>query len=180
MICCNRSKVDTVSVQLKFLRSELLYDIKNYAYIESDLMGAGVQDDKLVLHVKHLLADIGEKGNVDRVSRILSLVHAEVVEMLYPYTKRELTQEEITDILEEPAVYAVDMNVPTTMSRTTINYLSKLIHEYMVYRVMADWTSMTYREVSSIWQAKADGLKEDINRAKSHRRTNLLRTSSPY
>lgn len=180
MICCNRSKIDTVPVQLKFLRSELLYDIKNYAYIESDLMGAGVQDDKLVLHVKHLLADIGEKGNVDRVSRILSLVHAEVVEMLYPYTKTGLTHEEITDILEEPAVYAVDMNVPTTMSRTTINYLSKLIHEYMVYRVMADWTSMTYREVSSIWQAKADDLKEEINKKKIHISSPLIRKSSPF
>ena len=79
---------DSKTVRLKFLRSELLYDIKNYAFVEADVMGEERQ------HGQHVLAEIGEEGNVDRVNRILAVVHAAAVEMLYPYTKVE-PQEEV-------------------------------------------------------------------------------------
>ena len=53
---------NTRTVRLKFLRSQLLYDIKNYAFIEGDVMGEEKQ------HAQHVIVEIGEEGNVDRVS----------------------------------------------------------------------------------------------------------------
>ncbi len=166
-------------VVLKFLWTELLYDIKNYAYVESDVMeDAG--DGSANTHARHQTADIGEEGNVDRVRRILSVVHQEVIDMLYPYTKKEVVSEEISDVLEEPESYDITMNVPDSMSRTTMQLLSKLVHEYMVYRVLADWLSVTNAKASANWQGKADLTKKDIDLAKNMRREPLTRKTSPF
>lgn len=150
-------------VRLKFLRSQLLYDIKNYAYVEADVMGEEKQ------HAQHVLAEIGEEGNVDRVSRILAVVHAAIIEMLYPYTKAEPIEEEIDNCLYAPDAYEIELNVPTAMSRTTLHLLSRLIHEYMVYRVLADWLSITNPEAAANWLEKAEATEKEISKAKNQR-----------
>lgn len=151
------------TVRLKFLRSQLLYDIKNYAYVEADVMGEEKQ------HAQHVLAEIGEEGNVDRVSRILSVIHTSVIEMLYPYTKQIPIDEEIDNRLYTPDEYIVELYVPETMSRTTMHLLSRLIHEYMVYCVLADWLSITNPAASANWRNKADETEKEITRAKNQR-----------
>ena len=87
-------------------------------------------------HAQHMLADICEEGNVDRVSRILSVVHAAVVEMLYPFTKEAPADAEIDDKLEAPEQYEIVLAVPDGMSQTTVKLLSKPIQGDMVYRQM--------------------------------------------
>lgn len=154
---------NTRTVRLKFLRSQLLYDIKNYAYVEAHVMGEEKQ------HAQHVLAEIGEEGNVDRVSRILAVVHAAVIELLYPYTKVAPIEEVIDDCLFAPDEYVIELNVPTSMSRTTMHLLSRLIHEYMVYRVLADWLSITNPDAAGNWQAKAEATEDEIAKAKNQR-----------
>ena len=161
-------------VRLKFLRKEMLYDIKNYAFVEADVMGEEKQ------HAQHVLAEIGEDGNVDRVSRILAVVHTAVIEMLFPYTKAEPIEEEIDNCLHAPEEYVVEMNVPNTMSRTTMHHLSKLIHEYMVYCVLADWLSITNPHAAANWGAKAEAIKEEIEEVKNLRRKAFTRATHPW
>ena len=120
-------------------------------------------------HAQHVLAEIGEEGNVDRVSRILAVVHAAVIEMLYPYTKAEPIEEEIDNCLYAPDAYEIELNVPTAMSRTTLHLLSRLIHEYMVYRVLADWLSITNPEAAANWLEKAEATEKEISKAKNQR-----------
>ena len=64
---------------LIFRRDQLLYDIKNISYIEGSVLP---QDTEA--HNRHMVQDVGEEGNVDRVSRILDLCHAQAKELLYP------------------------------------------------------------------------------------------------
>lgn len=161
-------------VRLKFLRKELLYDIKNYAFVEADVMGEEKQ------HAQHMLAEIGEEGNVDRVSRILAVVHTAVIEMLFPYTKAEPIEEEIDNCLHAPDEYVVELNVPNTMSRTTLHHLSRLIHEYMVYCVLADWLSITNPQAAANWTAKAEAIKEEIEEVKNLRRKAFTRATHPW
>lgn len=160
-------------VRLKFLRSELLYDIKNYAFIEADVMGEDKQ------HAQHVLADIGEDGNVDRVSRILSVVHSDVIEKLYPYTKQMPIEEEVDDKLLTPEEYVIEMQVPDKVSRTTVLSLSRLIHEYMVYSVLADWLSITNPQAAAKWSEKADAMAKSIKREKNTRGV-LTRKTHPW
>lgn len=155
---------DTRGVTLTFLRDELLYDIRNYAYVEGDVMPEGGE------HNRHQTIDIGESGNVDRVTRLLDLVHQECVNMLYPFTKANVDDEETrSDVLEETPTYVISMSVPSDFSKTTADYLEKLIHEFMVYRVLADWLSITNPNAGERWRLRAEDalskLKEVRNMA---------------
>jgi hypothetical protein len=160
-------------VRLKFVRSQLLYDIKNYAYVEADVMGEEKQ------HAQHVLGDIGEEGNVDRVTRILAVVHSAARELLYPYTKEEPIEEEIDDCLFAPDEYIIEMRVPPKMSRTTVHLLSRLIHEFMVYCVMADWLSITNPDAAANWRAKAEATEDEIEKTKNQRGT-FTRKTHPW
>ena len=166
---------ETRKVTLVFHRSQLLYDIRNYAYIEGHVWGEEHQ------HAQHTLVEIGEEGNVDRVNRILGVVHAAVVEMLYPYTKQTAEdEEEICDRMWEPEDYRIEMQVPASMSRTTLHLLSKLIHEFIVARVLYDWLSITHPEAARNWLEKAMEAQEEIDSIKNTRTGKLLRPSHPF
>lgn len=165
----------TKNVTLKFHRAELMYDIENCAYIEGHVWGEENQ------HAQHTLVEIGEEGNIDRVSRILGVVHAAAIEMLYPYTKEEpIADEVMCDRLKTPEDYDISMQVPATMSRTTLQLLKELIHEFMVARVIYDWLSITHPEAARNWLEKALEAKEGINRIKNNRTGVLRRPSHPF
>ena len=163
------------NVTLVFHREQLLYDIRNYAFIEGHVWGEENQ------HAQHTLVEIGEEGNVDRVNRILAVVHAAAVEMLYPYTKEEpLEAEEICDRMWTPTDYKIQMRVPVTMSRTTLHLLNRLIHEFMVARVIYDWLSITHPEAARNWLEKAMEAQEEINIIKNSRNGALRRPAHPF
>ncbi len=178
MDCYDRDAPDdkaTRSVSLVFHREQLLYDIKNYAYIEGHVWGEENQ------HAQHTLVEIGEEGNVDRVNRILAVVHAAAVEMLYPYTKVEpMDNERICDRMWTPKDYEIEMRVPISMSRTTLHLLSRLIHEFMVARVIHDWLSITHPEAARNWLEKALEAQEEINSIKNMRIGVLRRPAHPF
>lgn len=165
----------TKNVTLRFHREQLLYDIKNYAYIEGHVWGEENQ------HAQHMLVEIGEEGNVDRVNRILGVVHAAAVEMLYPYTKQEpIDNEEICDRMWTPNDYRIEMKIPATMSQTTLHLLVRLIHEFMVSRVIYDWLSITHPEAARNWLDKAMEAQEEIDSIKHARGGALRRPSYPF
>lgn len=168
----------TKKVTLVFHRAQLLYDIKNYAYIEGHVWE---EDSPEIRHARHTLIEIGEEGNVDRVNRILGMVHAAAVEMLYPYTKQEPVDDEvICDCMWVPDKYQIEMHVPARMSRTTLHLLSKLIHEFMVARVIYDWLSITHGEAARNWLDKALEAEQEINSIKNNRTGTLRRPSHPF
>lgn len=177
MSCCvNSVEQQTRAATLVFKRAELLYDAKNYSFVEGDIMTAGDE------HVRHQVQDIGESGNVDRVTRILNLAHAECVEMLYPYTKEELQEEldELDDILKESDEYRIELTLPATFSLTTVKLLEHLLHEYMVCRVLADWMSITNPSSQANWETKLKSQKDKIQTSLVSRTGKLRRKCKPF
>lgn len=162
------------NVNLIFKRSEILYDVSNYSFIEGDIMKS---DDE---HLKHQVFDIGQKGNVDRVIRILSLAHAECVEMLFPYTNRETSNIILDNILSEPEEYHITMCIPNNFSETTVELLKNLIHEYLVCRVLEDWMSITKPESQANWREKLEAAKRKILVSLTSRGKVLRRKQSPF
>jgi hypothetical protein len=172
--CCKNGNRKPIGMELK--RSELLYDIKNYAYVEGEVM-----DEAKAGHERHQVQDVGEAGNVDRVTRVLDLAHAECLEALYPYTKVEIVPETVrNDALKEERVYCIHMMVPVDFSQTTANLILKSVHEYMVYRVMEDWLSITNPQASAKWKLKAEEMKENMREAISMRGGRVRRTLTPW
>lgn len=135
--CCKNLQV-SMNVTLIFKREELLYDIGNYAYVEGDIMPAKEEHDR------HQVMDVTEAGNIDLATRTLNLAHTEVLEALYPFTKKPVVDGEILDDeLVEPEKYEVEMKVPETFTHTNLEYLRWLIHEYLVARVLFEWMGLT-------------------------------------
>lgn len=161
---CGRQPTGKRLVVIILNSEQLLYDIKNYCYIEGDIMPEDTQ------HIRHTVQDVGEEGNVDRVTRILSLAHADVVERLYPFTQHEIHHPVVDDRLREKPVYGIFLNVPETYSQTTLNLLGGLIHELMVCTAMADWMSITNPPKEETWKRKAEATLTRINQVKSQTR----------
>lgn len=174
--CCHERKKRFKKVELVFKRAELLYDAENYSFVEGDIIG---EDGE---HSKHQVTDIGQSGNVDRVTRILNLVHAECVEMLYPYTKEEIPcrQELLDDVLSEPEEYSITLTLPEDFSLTTVRLLEHLIHEYLVCRVLADWMSITNPGSRANWEEKFRSIKVQIQTALVSRRGKVRRRCKPF
>lgn len=159
MGCCMEKEGRTLRVKLTFKRDQLLYDIRNNAYVESHVM----EPDKE--HARHMVADVGEEGNVDRMTRVLDLGVSMCREMLYPWAKREIEVTEMDDTLRERKQYVIEMSVPETMSQTTLRLVERLIHEYLVCRGVADWLSITNAEKAETWLAKAAEAESEIRTA---------------
>lgn len=175
--CCDNNKTSaTKTVTLAFHRRHLLYDVANYAFVEGEIVGEDAE------HVHHQVTDITEEGNVDRVTRVLNLAHAEVVELLYPYTKEEISDEGETldDAFTEPEAYEVMLRLPGDFSKTTVELLRQLIHEYLVCRVLHDWLTITYPESSVVWEAKLEAMRDKIRTALMSRMKTLRRRLSPF
>lgn len=175
--CCNKNNLEnqTKKALLTFLRPELLQDIANLAYVEGDM----IQTDNP--HEPHQLQDIVEDGNIERVTRVLDLTFAEIVEVFYPYTKMELEDDyRPNDIYHEQEAYRLHMTVPGTMSKTTIDYVEKLVHELLTCRVMADWCSITKPSAAANWIAKADDILSSIKTTLAHRGKRVRRPLTPF
>lgn len=168
MGCCMERKGGTLAVRLAFLRDELLYDIRNCAYVESHVMGPEAE------HARHMVADVGEEGNADRVTRVLDIGVSMCREMLYPWAKRDIVKTEFDDRLRERQEYVIEMEVPDTMSQTTLTLVERLIHEYLVCRGVADWMSVTNPQKEETWLTKAAEAEGEIRTA-IHSRTERKR-----
>lgn len=176
MVYCCGKEPKHKEATLTFKRTELIYDASNYSFVEADIMPEGDECRR------HQVFDIGQAGNVDRVTRVLNTAHAECVEMLYPYTKEEIPdeQEALDDVLKEPETYEIKLTLPETFSLTTLRLLEELIHEYLVCRVLADWMSITNPESEANWQRKFTTLREKIRTALVSRTKMIRRKLSPF
>ena len=170
--------VYTHKATLLFKRSELLYDIKNIAYVEGDVIKT---DDE---HDRHQIMDIGEDGNIDRVTRVMDLAIAHCRELLFPYSRVNVDEtEERNDVLVNPEEYNIELLLPDDFSKSTLTYLEKLIHEYLVYRVLMDWMSITNLinpKSAENWAAKMKSLQDEIESTLNARIHRVRRTQSPF
>ncbi len=175
MICC-QNKPQKKAATLIFKRAELLYDAENYSFVEGDIMET---DDE---HSRHQVFDIGQDGNVNRVTRVLNLAHSECVEMLYPYSKEEIpeNQEALDDVLAAPEEYVISLTLPEGFSLSTLKLLEHLIHEYLVCRVLADWMSITNPKSQANWESKMNSIKSKIQTSLVSRTGPVRRKLKPF
>lgn len=171
----DKTEGDRITAVLIFIRDEMIYDIRNYAYVEGSVLPKEVDP-----HNKELIQDIAEKGNVDIISRVLELTIAECREMLYPYTKRAIFNSELDDKLREPGRYYIKLSLPADFSQTTLEYLEQLIHNYIVYRALAEWMSITKPEKAEYWMMKAQNAESEILTNMNTRLAKVRRKLHPF
>ena len=145
-------------VGMIFYRRELHYDIANLAYVAGDVLPEDMQTGK------HQLQDIIQEGNVDETDRIVSLALQKCSEILHRYTRFENTCELFTDRQDKPPFWAMELGVPLTMARSTLEYIWRLIHQLCVYRALAFW-SLTTRTGGEDWAAMARETEMELESA---------------
>lgn len=144
------------NVTLTFKRAELLYDIKSICFVEGDTKKVDQEHDR------HQVMDVGEDGNVDRVTRVLDLTFAECVELCYPYSKTEVVDGLTQDDTLKEGDYVLTLSLRDTFSQTTIDLMRTSIHELLVCRGVADWMSITKKEAAADWLTKAEAAKQTV------------------
>lgn len=163
---------------LTFLREQLLYDIKNIAYVAGDVLPDEAQDSK------HQVQDICEDGNIDRVTRMLDLALSRCREKLYPYTKTEVVSGTVlNDVLTDTSTYRIDMLVPDDFSDTTVQYLEQLIHNLLVYYVLANWMSIANKadpKAAVYWAGMADSVEEEMKNNLNARIGRVRKSQTPF
>jgi len=164
---------EAVIVQTK---QRLIYDIANLAYVSGDVLGEDAQ------HVTHLVQEITEDGNADRVARVLDMAHEECVNALYPYAKEELPEEQIysDDAPLQRSVYAIALKLPEGFSQTTVRLLQNYIHEYMVCRALQDWFAIVYPAGSEVWAGKTELVRDKMRTILLARTGRIRRKMKPF
>lgn len=169
------NKIVYRDVSLSFARKSLLDDIQNYSFVEGDMMAG---DNELP---KHYVQDICGDGNIDRVQRVIELGLSEVEQLLFAFVKEKVEDDESRDNgLTESDSYTISMSVPADFAKSTLTYLSRLIHEYIVCRVLADWYSITNVESVAKWEVKMREAKEAISTCIHGRVGYVRRKTAPF
>lgn len=170
-----KEEAGRINAVLTFKRSELLYEVKNCSFIEGTVMETQSE------HNRHTVQDVGEEGNVDRITRMLDLAVAKCKEMMYPFTKTQVEELAAFDNkLREREVYGIVLSLPSGFSRTSLAYLEKLIHEFVVDRAMSEWMKLTNPSKVRLWEERQERSEVEIKAALMSRRTHLRRKQSPF
>lgn len=170
-----QKKETPINSTLIFKRSELIYDIENYAYVVGDVTATEN------MHQKHHIFDVAQDGNEDLATRVMNLAHAECVEFLYPYTKTELVEDEhLTDMLTAPEEYVIELSLPQQFSRTSLLLLKKLIHDYIVCRVLCEWFGIVHPDAHAKWALRIEDIRKQMKLALMGRRKPLRRKQSMF
>lgn len=167
MHCRKHGLGPDMEVCIEVDRAKVEYDTANYAFVEREV--AESEDS----HVLHQVSDIWDSGNRDLMERILDLAYAEVVELLYPYTKTPIDTAAGEGSETEGRNFRIEMRVPRQMSQSTLEYLHTLIHQYFVYRVMREWMSVanTVNPVSKAnYEEKIEEVRSKLRNAIKWRR----------
>lgn len=166
------------TVTLVYYRPQIIYNISNVAYVEGDVAPQDAQP------LRHHIQAIADEGNLDRINSLIDLAFAACVELLYPYTKQEIGEfaeyEDIDNRPDHVGILEVTLTLPSTFSATTLNLLAKLIDEYILCTVLAEWLNILDADASARWFLKAEAATERIKKALQQRIKRVRRRPSPF
>lgn len=172
---CKSSEKAKKRAFLTLYRDELLYDVKNVAYVIGDVHP---EEDS---HVAHQIQDVGEEGNIDRVTRMMDLAFAKCCNELYAHVKKDFEcGTERDDIGRERAYYRMEMLVPVDFAEPALTYLTRLVHEYIVDWVLFDWFSIAAPDKAESWGLKAGVMLDEMKSALTGRLGRTRKTLTPF
>lgn len=175
MSCDIEEKNGKIEVVMTFGRDDLIYDIANCAWLEGHMLA-----DDTPARIRQMIQDADERGNIDRITRVIDLKIAECREMLYPYVRHAIHKPVLDNRLKETAAYGIICQMPASCSQTTVTLLERLIHEYLVCCGMAEWMSLTNPERQAAWLMKAAEAEHGIQTCMNTRMGRVRRRMHPF
>lgn len=141
---------------LLFFDDELKYDIANCAKIQGDAEISKLEAGKGERMLSHYI-DVCQDQNMDWVNRILDLAISECEDATYIISRFDIDDNEVLDDeMPDKVEYAIELRIEDGFNDGTIRYLEKLIHDYMVARVLYEWAELTYPDFAKYWAEKME------------------------
>lgn len=156
---------------LELDKKELVYDIKNTAFIFAHSLSEEVSDV-----AKHNVYEVGEEGNRDKVARLLDEAVEDCREMLFMLTRVHCTSHDLVEDSDawekcvgapknEMDCYYLYMIFPYLASHTTLHTLAVYVHNYIVNKVMYQWMLLAYPSGAENFAVMVSDLEERIKKA---------------
>ena len=148
---------------IRLSRERLLYDISNNAYVVGESLPDG--DSRL----RHLVQDITEGQNRDRIDRVLWLAFCRTAHLF----GRLLASPPSPRHPQHPfagSEYVLTLRLGDTR-RATIDYWAILAYEMMTAAALADWLAVAAPDHALVWQQRAEATARQLSQsvATSHR-----------
>lgn len=137
-------KKKTTTAVIRLSKQRMIYDIANNAFV----VGETIEDAGS--HVKHLVQDVVEGQNIDRVYRVMSLAFCRVKDLLRQW------------VIDEEEEYVIRLVVPCGLARCTIDNWAILAYEYVTASAIADWLDITAADMAVAWKRKAEEAGEKL------------------
>lgn len=150
---------------IEFKAENLLYDIRNIAFITGDQM-PGQPDEKLRANVQ----DVDAEGNIDFLRRKMELAFCDIRECLYTYTAHTIRHTEADN--DDPGntrAYTFLLRLPPFFSKTTLRLVKNLIHEYIVDDTLFEWFSIAKKDEAELYYRKRENVRERLRECMEHR-----------
>ncbi len=164
-ILCRRAPVRpsiipsaTADTRLRIYRDELLYDIESICYLEALSLESREADSS----VPHIIYNVCGAANIDRVLRLIGSVYAHAAELLSSIGKKECITQSVDNRLLSPEFFDICLNQQCKIAASMISHLTHLVHQYIVYRVVAEWMSVPNPTASTKWGDKAALIAAEI------------------
>ncbi len=157
--CGDNSDKETEIVRTKLSKEDILYDIANLGYIEGDVVGEDA------IHVKHVIQDICQEGNVDRVERILELVWLRCLDILSPVSAPD-------EELDRYEVLVAVKRIVLRRHSAAVRSIPALVRELMTATVLWEWLGISNARAAEKWGIKCEDLWDRL-------RSIVLRLQSP-
>ncbi|MBR6182747.1 MAG: hypothetical protein IKQ77_16260 [Prevotella sp.] len=153
-----KKKTKTTTAIIRLSKQRMIYDIANNAFV----VGETIEDAGP--HIRHLVQDVVEGQNIDRVCRVMSLAFCRV---------KDLLRQWVVDVEETGCSLSTHQNageeeyvlrivVPYGLPPCTIDYWVILAYEYVTASAIADWLGITAKDKAPEWQRKADEAAERL------------------
>ena len=131
---------------IRLSRERLLYDISNNAYV----VGESMPDDDR--HRRHLVQDITQDQNRDRVDRVLWLAFCRTAHLF----GRMLTAPPSPHHAPSCGDYVLSLQMAPAVPQSTIDYWAVLAYEMMTAAALADWLDVVAPDKALVWHQRAN------------------------
>lgn len=167
------------NVSLMFYYAELFDDIKACAYVEA----SSLPEDTAT--ARRLVFDVAEEGFRVRVMKMAEMAIAECRDLIYAYITKGDAKGCSNDFTEwntsnfDDSI-SIRLSLPDGVDMSSVDFLTKLIHEYVVCRSLEDWLSMTVTARADVWKTKQEDVKRKIKRCITKRKDRARLRMSPF
>ena len=173
-------------VDIVLMKDEILQALR----VQSDLAGESIENE--VTEASGVAAAKAKANGLrdlvdddvkrERVIQVISLAVDEAGDILYPYTRSidRYPTYCFSNDYKEPEIWKLDLDVPVTMSASTVSYLKTLINEYVVGRVMLEYYRIYLPTKLDSQNVVVEDIKDKIRSAKDRRNKPIRRSMSVY